>query len=130
MLRHVTLLVFLLAANGHGIAAQSTRDEQPVAPYCPDARWQHKMPSEVGINPQRLKEAIDFAIAGETKAPRDSILDHYETFGREPFNDVIGPLKDRGDPNGLIIRHGYIVVEWGDPLRVEMANSVTKSFLS
>ena len=42
----------------------------------------------------------------------------------------IGPIKDRGDPTGLIIHHGYIVAEWGDPLRVDMANSVTKSFLS
>ena len=130
ILRHLALLVLLLAANPLRVVAQVTRDERPVAPYYPGATWQHKIPAEVGINPKLLKEAVDLAIAGETKAPRDLVLSHYETFGREPFSDVVGPIKDRGDPTGLIIHHGYIVVEWGDPLRVDMANSATKSFLS
>jgi hypothetical protein len=30
----------------------------------------------------------------------------------------------------MIIRNGYIVAEWGEPLRVDMTHSVTKSFLS
>jgi CubicO group peptidase (beta-lactamase class C family) len=29
-----------------------------------------------------------------------------------------------------VIRHGYIVAEWGEPLRVDMTHSVTKSMLS
>ncbi|MBO0160193.1 hypothetical protein, partial [Vibrio parahaemolyticus] len=31
---------------------------------------------------------------------------------------------------GLIIKSGYIVAEWGEPARIDMAFSVTKSFLS
>src|SRR5690606_31823475 len=31
---------------------------------------------------------------------------------------------------GLIVRNGYIVAEWGEPERVDMTFSVTKSFLS
>ena len=31
---------------------------------------------------------------------------------------------------GIIIKNGYIVAEWGEPFRVDMAHSVTKSFLS
>jgi CubicO group peptidase (beta-lactamase class C family) len=31
---------------------------------------------------------------------------------------------------GIIVRHGYIVAEWGQPERVDMTFSVTKSFLS
>src|SRR4051812_43389634 len=54
-------------------------------------------------HPQLLKEAIDFAIAGETKAPRDLALNHYQTFGREPFGYAIGPIKERGDPTGLVV---------------------------
>src|SRR5690606_11524235 len=54
----------------------------------------------------------------------------YQTFGREPFGDAIGPFRDRGDPSGMIIRHGYIVAEWGDTRRVDLTFSVTKSFLS
>src|SRR6266568_5976685 len=96
--------------------------------YYPDAAWQHKTPAEAGIAPSLLKDAIDFAVASETKAPRDLKLNHYQTFGREPFGYAIGPIKDRGDPTGIIVHKGYIVAEWGEPLRVDMAHSVTKSF--
>jgi CubicO group peptidase (beta-lactamase class C family) len=52
------------------------------------------------------------------------------TFGKEPFGNGIGPFADRGDLTGLIIYHGYIIAEWGDPSRIDMTHSVTKSFLS
>ena len=57
-------------------------------------------------------------------------MNHYATFGREPFGYVIGPIKDRGDQTGIIIHKGYIVAEWGEPKRVDMTHSVTKSMLS
>ena len=98
--------------------------------YYPGAQWLHKTPAEVGISAARLKDAIDFAIAAETKAPRDLKLNHYQTFGREPFGYAIGPIKDRGEPTGIIVYKGYVVAEWGEPFRVDMAHSVTKSFLS
>jgi len=98
--------------------------------YYPDATWQHKAPAEVGLDAARLKEAVDFAIAAAVKNPRDLTLNHYQTFGREPHGEAIGPIKDRGDPTGVIVRRGYIVAEWGEPLRVDMTHSVTKSMLS
>src|SRR6202165_4546813 len=98
--------------------------------YYPAATWLQKTPADSGINPVLLQEAIDFAIAGETKAPRDLVMNHYQNFGREPFGHAIGPIKERGDPTGLVIHRGYIVAQWGDPLRVDMSHSVTKSFLS
>jgi CubicO group peptidase (beta-lactamase class C family) len=98
--------------------------------YFPDATWQHKEPGEVGLKGDVLQQAIDFAIANETKAPRDLVMNHYETFGREPFGYAVGPITERGAPTGLIIRHGYIVAEWGEPRRVDMTHSVSKSFLS
>ncbi len=52
------------------------------------------------------------------------------SFGKEPFGEGIGPFAERGDPTGVIIYKGYIVAEWGEPLRVDMTHSVTKSFLS
>jgi CubicO group peptidase (beta-lactamase class C family) len=100
------------------------------APDYPDATWQHKTPAEAGIDAKLLKDAIDAAIAGEAKNPRDLVLNHYQTFGREPFGYAIGPIKDRGDPTGVIVYKGYIVAEWGEPMRVDMAHSVTKSLLS
>src|ERR1700688_5131215 len=108
----------------YGPADQPDHD----AAYYPDATWQHRTPSESGVSPDLLKQAIDFAVAGETKAPRDLVMNHYQNFGREPFGYAIGPIKERGDPTGIIIRKGYIVAEWGDPLRVDMTHNVTKSF--
>jgi CubicO group peptidase (beta-lactamase class C family) len=96
----------------------------------PDKDWERRGPQEVGIDPNRLKEAIAFALANESKAPRNLEQAHYQSFGREPFGEGIGPFKERGEPTGIILRHGYIVAEWGDPFRVDMTFSVTKSFLS
>src|SRR2546422_9982563 len=98
--------------------------------YYPDALWQRKTPAEAGINAALLKGAIDYAIASESRNPRDLTLNHYQTFGREPHGAAIGPIKDRGDPTGVIVRRGYIVAQWGEPLRVDMTHSVTKSMLS
>jgi len=124
----LVLTLLALAATLSGAAAQTAATAGGV--YFPDATWDHKAPAEAGIDAQKLKDAIDFAVAGETKAPRDLVMNHYQTFGREPFGYAIGPIEERGDPTGLIIRHGYIVAEWGEPQRVDMTHSVTKSFLS
>jgi len=98
--------------------------------YYPEADWQHKSPAEAGYDAALLREAIDFAIASESRNPRDLTLNHYQTFGREPYGNPIGPIKDRGEPTGVIVRRGYLVAEWGEPSRVDMTHSVTKSFLS
>src|SRR5712692_1451523 len=117
-------------SNLRGPNDQPDRDANSATTYYPDATWQHRTPSESGVSPDLLKQAIDFAVAAETKAPRDLVMNHYQTFGREPFGYAIGPIRERGDPTGIIIHKGYIVAEWGDPLRVDMTHSVTKSFLS
>ena len=39
-------------------------------------------------------------------------------------------MKARGPAGGLIARNGYIVAEWGEPGRVDVSNSVTKTFLT
>jgi CubicO group peptidase (beta-lactamase class C family) len=99
--------------------------------YYPEPNdWQRKTPAEAGIDAARLKEAIDFSISSEIRNPRDLTLNHYQTFGREPFGYAIGPIKDRGDMTGLVVHRGYIVAEWGEPTRVDMTHSVTKSMLS
>jgi CubicO group peptidase (beta-lactamase class C family) len=92
--------------------------------------WERRSPRQVGMDSVRLAAGIAFAIANETKSPRDLLLAHVQSFGREPFGDAVGPFKPRGAPTGVIIRRGYIVAEWGDPRRVDMTFSVTKSFLS
>src|ERR1700738_1479255 len=113
-----------------GPADQPDRDANPGAAYYPDATWRRRTPSESGVSPDILKQAIYFAVAGETTPPRAWVMNHYQNFGREPFGYAIGPIRERGDPTGIVIDKGYIVAEWGDPLRVDMTHSVTKSFLS
>jgi CubicO group peptidase (beta-lactamase class C family) len=110
-------------------AGQRGRGAAPYVPPPGDA-WERRAPAQVGIDSTRLAEAIAFHRAHESKAPRDLLQAHFQTFGREPFGEPVGPLQPRGDPSGIVLRHGYIVAEWGDPRRVDMTFSVTKSFLS
>lgn len=98
--------------------------------FPPAGSWEHREPGQVGMDAGRLAEAVRFAQANESSAPRDLETAHYMSFGREPFGDAVGPFKERGPQTGLIIRHGYIVASWGEPDRVDMTFSVTKSFLS
>jgi hypothetical protein len=44
--------------------------------------------------------------------------------------ELIGPIADAGGENGLVLRGGEVVEEWGDTERVDMCFSVAKSFLS
>lgn len=95
-----------------------------------DGDWERRAPAQVGMNAARLADAVAFAQAHETSDARDLERNHYLSFGREPYGDAIGPFRVRGDMTGLVIRHGYLVAEWGEPDRVDMTFSVSKSFLS
>jgi CubicO group peptidase (beta-lactamase class C family) len=121
------------------VAVSAAQAQRPAASraaatalYFPEAgdAWEHRSPSQVGLDSALLAAAITFAISSEAKNPRSMEENHYRSFGREPYGGAVGPFKDRGDPTGVILRHGYIVAEWGDPDRVDMTHSVTKSFLS
>jgi CubicO group peptidase (beta-lactamase class C family) len=52
-----------------------------------------------------------------------------ETFDPPPWNVVIGPVCDRGDPSGLVLKGDREVARWGDVERADMAFSVAKSYL-
>jgi CubicO group peptidase (beta-lactamase class C family) len=47
-----------------------------------------------------------------------------------PDSRVLGPVKPRGDVNGVVIRHGYVAAAWGDTARSDMSFSIAKSYLS
>lgn len=114
------LFLIIFSANHR---AQTTYFPSPEA-------WETRTPRQSGFDPEKLREAIDFAVQSEAKAPSDLELAHVQTFGREPVGEAIGILKPRGPQTGMVIRHGFIVAEWGEPFRVDMTFSVTKSFLS
>lgn len=126
--RFLLTLCFILSFNAIGFAQKDKRKTSTV--HYPNVDWTRKTPAEAGFDPALLKNAIDFAVRSEATAPRDLKLNHYRSFGREPFGDAIGPLKERGEQTGIVIRNGYIIAEWGDPDRIDITNSVTKSFLA
>lgn len=125
-MKHLIAVLLFLSIVTLGLAQK----KKEATYYYPDKEWQKKTPAEVGMDAVKLKAAVDFAIANETKNSRSMEENHYQTFGKEPFGDAIGPMKDRGPQTGIIIKNGYVVAEWGDPHRADMSHSVTKSFLS
>ncbi|MFQ5704862.1 MAG: serine hydrolase domain-containing protein [Gemmatimonadales bacterium] len=128
--------IFLTVAAGMLLAAvprtTDRGDANRPGPYYPgpaDA-WEHRSPATVGMDSTSLSEAISFALANESTEPRDLRLMLSRRLSGSPYGDIVGPMKDRGGMNGLVIRHGYIVAEWGNTKRVDMTFSVSKSFLS
>lgn len=92
--------------------------------------WEHRSPASLGLNAAKIDSAINFAWRHESRQSRNMEAAQQQSFGKEPYSDPVGTLVDRADPSGLIIYKGYIVAEWGQPSRVDIVNSVTKSFLS
>jgi CubicO group peptidase (beta-lactamase class C family) len=123
-------ILLLLAICNFGIAFAQKKTNVPKTYYPSASNWEIKSAAEVGIDSLLLKEAIQFAIANETKIPKDQELAQIVNFYKEPFSDAVGPFATRKSSSGLIIRKGYIIGSWGDIDYSEQTNSVTKSFLS
>ena len=106
----------------------------PDAAYIPPPHgtaWDRIDPARAGFDPVALDGAIGFARARETPWPRDlRALLEAGHFDRPPDNELLGPVEPRGGPNGLLLRHGRIVADWGDTRKVDMTFSVAKSYLS
>ena len=95
--------------------------------------WRRANPVDVGIDPRKLADAIAFAESAETRWPRNlggGLARLEKTTEPPPWNETLGPKKDRGGPNGLILKDGAVVASWGDTSRVDMTYSATKSYLS
>jgi CubicO group peptidase (beta-lactamase class C family) len=102
----------------------------PAVYYPEPGNWTVKKPEDVGMITDKLNEAIEFHKQRESKNPKNLELSHYQSFGKEPFGEGIGPFAERGPATGMVIKNGYIIAQWGEPSRVDMTFSVTKSFLS
>ena len=124
-------LVLSAQSRQAGRALQRSAPSAVASLYFPDRfEWQHKRPEEVGMNAPLVADAVSVATANESAGSK--VMQHYlvESYGREPFDTPIGPFNDRGGASGVVLRHGYIVTEWGEPGRVDMTFSVTKTFLT
>jgi CubicO group peptidase (beta-lactamase class C family) len=99
----------------------------------PGNDWAQSRPEEVGMDAQMVADAVAFALEHETPRPREEYpryLAYRYTAKRFDDGKVHGPTKPRTGVNGLILRYGYRVAEWGDTTRTDMTHSVTKSYLS
>jgi CubicO group peptidase (beta-lactamase class C family) len=92
--------------------------------FPPAGTWQHKAAADVGMDPAKLKEAVEWAEShGSTW---DFQKDQVRVFGK-----TLGALPShRAATSGIILRHGYIVAEFGDPKANDPVYSAAKSFLS
>ena len=97
------------------------------ADYVPgrDPDWKTASPIAAGLDERLLADAVEFAKSNETEWPRDFSLQ------RKIFGKPLGPVPgNRANTNGVILRHGYIVAQWGDVRAVDPVYSVAKSYLS
>jgi CubicO group peptidase (beta-lactamase class C family) len=75
--------------------------------------------------------AARYAAESEIKWSRDLATEIPRQFQEEPpLNEVLGPVRPRGGPNGLVLRDGHIVAEWGNTRQIDQTFSVAKSYLS
>ena len=92
--------------------------------FPPRGEWKTARAADVGMDSAKLQAAVDFAQNGA--ATWDFERDQVRTFGTP-----LGPVpRARAGTNGIILRHGYIVAQFGDVKANDPVYSVAKSFLS
>jgi len=127
-MRNLLLCCLLGMLSGPALAQYGTSNSHTYFP--PKGTWDERSQTVMGLDTAKISAAIQMARDNESKASRNLEVAQLESFWGEPFLERVGPFADRGDATGIIVYKGYIVAKWGDPSRVEMTNSVTKSFLS
>ena len=125
--------IFLLLALPFAVAC--TRPATPTAATvaaptayfpAPGEGWLRQAPAAAGFDSARLAAAMAFAQTQETTQMTPNFSTQEEIFGK-----LLGPMPtSRAATNGLILRHGYIVAEWGDTQLPDPTYSAAKSFLS
>jgi CubicO group peptidase (beta-lactamase class C family) len=101
--------------------------------YVPGEEWEARTPAALGLSPHGLAEAAEYHRGHESAWARDFLTrsGRYVGVADEPADsDVLGPVRPRGGPNGIILRNGYLAAEWGDTTRADMTFSVAKSYLA
>ncbi len=98
--------------------------------YFPGDQWERRAPAAAGFDPAVLEEAIRYAQQNEAPWERDVFKQIQKDVANEPYPAIIGETRERGGPAGMVVRHGYLVAQWGDIDRVDMSFSVAKSYLS
>ena len=113
--------------------APAVNPQAPVYYPGPDDAWERKQPEDVGVDPYLLQKAVVFANDPAHAGLPADLGNHLATiYSGKPYDDgvILGPTKAHGPVTGVVLRHGYLIAEWGEPERVDMTFSITKSFLS
>jgi CubicO group peptidase (beta-lactamase class C family) len=134
-MRRLLLLAFLGTISA---CAPSTRSATTPPPadardtlyYPPRGEWAVRRAADLGMDSAKLAAAVAFHLASESNYLRDLGEQVRRNTAREPYPDILGPTKERTGANGVILRRGYIVAEWGDTRQVDMTFSVSKSYLA
>lgn len=122
-LQAIGLILVLAFVGQNDVAAQKTY-------YPQKGTWEEKQPKDMKLKASAIDDAVNFAMSNEYSGPKDLRRAILKGFEREPYHKILGPVKRRGGPAGIILKDGYIVAKWGDIERVDMTFSVTKSYLS
>ena len=123
------LLVVPFAATCIAEAGDGTTE---AATYYPGKwdDWEARAPQDVGMDAALLDKAVAYSKAHETTRPKNLDLAIRQSISGQTYDELIGPTKPRGSTSGMVLRHGYIVAEWGNTRRVDMTFSATKSYLA
>ncbi len=95
--------------------------------------WRSLSPEDARIDADGLAQAIAYSQDQANAGYPPDLGEHLAaTHGAKRHDDglIVGPTKTHGPVTGVVLRNGYLVAEWGEPHRVDMTFSVTKSFLS
>jgi hypothetical protein len=98
--------------------------------------WERVAPSEAGFDPAALAAATRFATEHQSPWPPSLFYPDGRYVGNVewnetgPWSEVVGPVRERGGPAGLILKGGRIAAEWGDIARPDLSFSIAKSYLA
>jgi CubicO group peptidase (beta-lactamase class C family) len=98
--------------------------------YFPGKQWERRTPAAAGFDAGALEQAIRYAQQNEAPWERDVFKQIQKDVANEPYPAILGETRERGGPAGMVVRHGYLVAQWGDIDRVDMSFSIAKSYLS
>ena len=97
--------------------------------FPPADGWRSAAPATLGFDANALARAVNYATTSEIDWPQD-VSRMVARDDPPPFDKPLGPTKPRGPASGVVVKGGLLAATWGDPSRVDMTFSATKSYLS
>jgi len=98
--------------------------------------WQTVAAADAGFDAAKLAETVAFAETAESPWPRSlyypdgRFVGNVEWNETGPWSEIVGPVRPRGGPAGMILRGGRVAAHWGDIGHPDVTFSVAKSYLS